>query len=296
MAEALQNVLAMFLIMMASYVLMKKKPYPVEVVNTLVFHFFLPVTTFYSIARLHEIPTGDLLILTAIGFITLYATYLIAILIAWMCGLKDQFRKTFLLGATYGNQVFLGVPVCYAFLGEQGTVPALFFALGGYFFLYGAGTYIMTGRVTPGAVFKNPLIMAMVAGIVCVTLRFPLPSLLSHTFSLMNAATFPLAMMVVGGGLKFRFFIDSGRIVPTLCASGIKLIVSPFVTGGICLALGLTQDQLKICVLQSAMPTAVLVTIFSVKYDADPVFSNAIVSLTTLAGMGTIPVLFLLLK
>jgi predicted permease len=53
MEEALQNVLAMFLIMMASYVLMKKEPYPVEVVNNLVFHFFLPVTTFYSIARLH---------------------------------------------------------------------------------------------------------------------------------------------------------------------------------------------------------------------------------------------------
>lgn len=138
--------------------------------------------------------------------------------------------------------------------------------------------------------------MAMVAGIVCVALRFPLPSLLSHTFSLMSAATFPLSMMVVGGGLKFRFFIDSGRIVPTLCASGIKLIISPFVTGGICLALGLSQDQLEICVLQSAMPTAVLVTIFSVKYEADPVFSNAIVSLTTLAGMGTIPVLFLLLR
>jgi hypothetical protein len=33
-----------------------------------------------------------------------------------------------------------------------------------------------------------------------------------------------------------------------------------------------------------------------VKYDADPVFSNAIVSLTTLVGMGTIPVLFFLLK
>ena len=48
MEEALQNVFAMFLIMMASYLLMKKEPYPVKVVNNLVFNFFLPVTTFFT--------------------------------------------------------------------------------------------------------------------------------------------------------------------------------------------------------------------------------------------------------
>ena len=296
MGEALQNVFSMFLIMMASYVLMKKAPYPVEVINTLVFNFFLPVTTFYSIARLQKIPAGELLLLTATGFITLCAVYLFSIVIARMSGLKGEFRKTFLLGATYGNQVFLGVPVCYAFLGEQGTVAALFFALGGYLFLYGVGTYIMTGRATPAAVFKNPLIISMALGILCVAFRFPIPSLLSHTFSLMNTATFPLSMMVVGGGLKFRFFIDSTRMAQTLYASGIKLIISPLLAWGICLALGLTRDQLGVSILQSAMPTAVLVTIFSVKYGADPIFSNAIVSLTTLVGMATIPVLFFLLK
>jgi predicted permease len=296
MEEALQNVFAMFLIMAASYVLMKKEPFPVEVVNNLVFHFFLPVTTFYAIARLQKIPAGELLLVTTSGFVALGVTYLFAILIARMCGLKDRFRKTFLLGAAYGNHIFLGVPICYAFLGERGTVPALFFALGGYLFLYGVGIYIMTGRATPAAIFKNPLILAMIAGIVCAGLRIPLPSILSHTFSLMNTATFPLSMVVVGGGLKLRFFIDSNRIRHTLCASGIKLLISPFLAWGICLALGLTRDQREICVLQSAMPTAVLVTIFSVKYDADPAFSNAIVSLTTLAGMGTIPVLYFLLK
>jgi malate permease and related proteins len=296
MGEALQNVFSMFLIMMASYVLMKKAPYPVEVVNTLVFNFFLPVTTFSSIARLQKFPVGELLLLTAAGFISLYAVYLVAVLIARMSGLGDPFRKTFLLGAAYGNQVFLGVPVCYAFLGEQGTVAGLFFALGGYLFLYGVGTYIMTGRATPAAVFKNPLILAMVAGILCVVLSIPIPSLLSHTFSLMNTATFPLSMMVVGGGLKLRFFIDAGRIGQTLSASGIKLVLSPLLAWGIGLALGLTRDQLEVCILQSAMPTAVLVTIFSVKYEADPVFGNAIVSLTTLACMGTIPILFFLFQ
>jgi len=296
MAEALQNVAAMFLIMAASYILMKKSPYPVDVVNNLVFNFFLPVTVFYSVNGLRKLPAGELLIMAAAGFAVTFLMALFAAGIARVCGIRDRCRKTFILGATYGNHVFLGFPVCYAFMGERGTVLAMFFTIGGYLFLYGVGTYIMTGRMTLAAILKNPLILAMVAGCLCVAIRFPMPSFLSHTFSLMNTATFPLSMMVVGGGLKLRFFTDSRQVLYTICASVIKLAIVPLAAWGLGLAVGLASDQLAIFVLESAMPAAVLVTIFSVQYDADPVYSNAIVSLTTLACMGTIPALFFLLK
>ena len=296
MNEALQNVFAMFLIMMASYLFMKKSPYPIEVVNNLVFNFFLPVTVFHSITGLKQIPIEEFLLVSTAGFIAMYLMYLFTVCISRMCGFKDQFRKTFILGAVYGNHGFLGFPICYAFLGERGMVLAMFFILSGYIFLYGVGTYIMTGRVTLTVLFKNPLTLAMGAGCLFVALQIPIPSLLSHTFSLVSTATFPLSMLVVGGGLKLRFFTDSRKMIYTVCASVIKLVIAPLAAWGIGLTLGLTHDQLAVCILLSAMPTAVLVTVFSVNYKADPVFSNAIVSLTTLASMGTIPVLFFLLK
>lgn len=295
MAEALLNVIAMFLIMMASYVFMRKSPYPVEVVNNLVFNFFLPVTVFHSIAGLSRLPAGELLIMAAMGFTVTYVMYLVSAGTARLWGLRDRFRSTFVLGSVYGNHVFLGLPVCYTFLGVRGTVLAMFFTIGGYVFLYVVGTYIMTGRVSVGAVFKNPLILAMGAGCLCVALRIPVPALLSHTLALMSTATFPLAMMVVGGGLRLRFFADREKMAYTAGAALIKLAVVPLAAWGGALLLGLSRDQLAICVLQSAMPTAVLVTVFTVQYDADPAFSNAIVSLTTLACMATIPLLFFLL-
>jgi hypothetical protein len=296
MAEALQNVLAMFLIMLAAYVLMQRRPFPVAAVNNLVFHFFLPVTTFYAIARLPAIPAGELVLLTTAGFVVSLGLYGLSLLAARLLRLDTPARKTFVLGAAYGNHIFLGVPVCYALLGDAGTVLALFFALGGYFFFYGVGTFVMTGRITPAAIYKNPMIVAMAAGMLCAALAAPVPSLLLHTFSLMNTATFPLAMVVVGGGLKLRFFSDGGNALPTLAASLLKLVVSPLLVWGVGRSVGLSGDPLAVCVLQAAMPTAVLVTIFSVQYEADPVFSNALVSLTTLASMGTIPVLFFLLR
>jgi len=62
------------------------------------------------------------------------------------------------------------------------------------------------------------------------------------------------------------------------------------------LALCLEADQLAICILQSAMPAAVLVTVFSVRYKGDAVFRNVIVSLTTLGSIGTIPLIMLFLQ
>jgi predicted permease len=295
MAEALLNVAAMFLIMGASYVFMRISPYPVEVVNNLVFNFFLPVTVFHSITGLRELPAAELLVMAAVGFAVTYAVYLLCALATRAVGMEAVFRKTFLLGATYGNHVFLGVPVCYAFLGGRGTILALFFTMGGYFFLYGVGTWIMTGRVTPSAIFKNPLIVAMVAACLVVALHVPIPAFLGRTLSLIGTATFPLSMMVVGGGLKLRFFTDPGRMGYTAGAAVVKLAVVPLAAWGMGTLLGLTRDQLAICVLQAAMPTAVLVSVFSVQYDADPAFSNAIVALTTLVSLGTIPLLFFLL-
>ena len=112
----------------------------------------------------------------------------------------------------------------------------------------------------------------------------------------MNKATFPLSMVVVGGGLSLRFFLTSRNIMRTFTVSFIKLIVSPLIAYIFGSALSLPLDQLAICTLLSGMPAAVLVTIFSVKYEGDDIFSNSIVSFTTLASIGTVPLLSFLLK
>jgi hypothetical protein len=210
--------------------------------------------------------------------------------------LEESFKRTFLLGASYGNHAFLGFPVAYAFLGDMGVVLAIFYLFGGYFFLYMVGFYIMTGKITVTAFLKNPLIIAFISGVLCIILRLEPPSFLSYALELMNNATFPLSMVVVGGGLSLSFLFKPKNIMYTFMASFIKLALSPIIAYFIGIALSLTADQLAICMLQSAMPAAVLVTIFSVKYRGDDLLSNSIVSLTTLASIGTIPLLIFFLK
>jgi len=293
---ALQNIFGMYFIMMAAYFLKRISPYPVEVVNNLVFNFFLPVTIFYSMVEPQKSHLSEFTELAISGFVIIFLTYVLAVIVVRPLHLKESFKRTFLLGSSYGNHAFLGFPVAYAFLGNNGVVLAIFYLIGGYFFLYIIGLYIMTGKMTLSSLFKNPLVIAMIAGMLCIILRLQLPPLLTYSLSLMNKATFPLAMVVVGGGLSLKFFVKSSNIIYTFIVSFIKLILSPLIAFALGLAFSLSSDQLAISILQSAMPAAVLVTVFSVKYEGDDVFSNSIVSLTTLASIGTIPLLFLLLR
>ncbi|RLB08259.1 MAG: hypothetical protein DRG50_00190 [Deltaproteobacteria bacterium] len=296
MEGAIQNIFGMYFIMMAAYFLKKRSPYPVGVVNNLVFNFFLPVTIFYSIVQIQNIQPSAFTKLALSGFVVLLLTYFLALMILRPLALRDSFKKTFLLGASYGNHAFLGFPVAFAFLENKGVVLAIFFLIGGYFFLYTIGFYIMTGKMTLSAFSKNPLVISMTAGLLCLLFRLPIPQLLSYSLSLMNKATFPLAMVVVGGGLSLKFFGQSKNILYTLLVSLIKLVISPLIAFALGSAFSLSTDQLAISILQSAMPAAVLVTVFSVKYKGDDAFSNSIISFTTLASIGTIPLLIFLLK
>jgi predicted permease len=111
-------------------------PYPVGVVNNLVFNFFLPVTKFYSIIEIQTFQPSAFLRLVVFSFGVLLATCVLTFFVIKPFHLSKNVKRTFILGASYTNQAFLGFPVAYAFLGDKGVVLAIFYAIGGYFFLY----------------------------------------------------------------------------------------------------------------------------------------------------------------
>jgi len=296
MSDAFQNIFSMYFIMIAAYLLQIKKPYPVEVINDLVFYLFLPVTVFYSIVNATQIPLRIFIKMAGTGFSVPLISALIAIMISKPLGLTGGTRKTFQLGASYGNHAFIGFPVAYAFLGENGLLLALFYLIGTYVYLYAVGFYIMSGHMTLSSFVRNPLVISMSAALLCVLLEFKPPPLILRSMALVNQATFPLSMVVVGGGLQLSFFAKTPTLLPLAAAGIIRLILSPLIAYAAGLFLVLPRGQMEICILLSAMPTGVLVTIFSLKYKGDPAFSNALVSMTTLLSVALIPLLFVWLQ
>lgn len=295
METAVQNILAMYAIMLAAYGLQRIAPFSIKAVNDLVFHFFLPVTVFYSIVKMPSVHPEGFLRVAAASFAILLAIYLSARSVSGLLAMGPGFTRTFLLGSTYGNHAFLGIPVAYAFLGDSGSAWSVFFLVGSYVFLYSTGYFIMTGRATPAGFLKNPLVVSMGAGLSISFLKIDLPDAAMKSLSLVNQGTFPLSMMVVGGGLSLGFFGIGRRLFQSVPAVLIKLLVSPAAAYLISLLFALDKEQTAVCILQAAMPTGVLVTVFSVKYEGDAVFSNALVSLSTLASMASVPLILWIL-
>jgi len=296
MNDAFQNIFSMYFILIAAYLLQIKKPYPVAVINDLIFYLFLPVTVFYSIVNAPQVTVSIFIKMTGTGFCVLLLSAFFAVIVIKSLRLTGGVKKTFQLGASYGNHAFIGFPVAFAFSGENGLLLALFYLIGSYFFLYSVGFYIMTGHITLSGFLRNPLVISMAAALACVLLELKPPPLVLKSMALMNQATFPLAMVVVGGGLQLNFFTKTKTLLPVIAAGVIRLVVSPLIAYAVGVLLMFPTNQMGICILQSAMPTGVLVTIFSIKYKGNPDFSNALVSMTTLLSIALIPLLFVLLR
>jgi hypothetical protein len=84
-------------------------------------------------------------------------------------------------------------------------------------------------------------------------------------------------------------------LAPLGLIGGVRLLLAPALMLGAVWALPLTPETRAICVLQAAMPTAMLTPILARQYGADYRLGLAAAMSTTVASLVTLPALALLL-
>ncbi|MBW3655765.1 MAG: AEC family transporter, partial [Gemmatimonadetes bacterium] len=88
-----------------------------------------------------------------------------------------------------------------------------------------------------GAVVRNPLIIATVAGLSGNLLGLTLPSPVDATFSRLAAAAVPLGLLAVGAALRLRGLPRGQRLMAGYLGA-VKLLAVPAVALGLCALLG----------------------------------------------------------
>lgn len=135
-------------------------------------------------------------------------------------------------------------------------------------------------------IIKNPLIGACVIGGVINISGMPLPLFGLKALSILSNAALPIGLLSVGVGLELRYLKHAKKEL--VVATVAKLLLFPLVAYGLGVLFGLSGIGLSIAVIFGAMPTAVSAYILARELGGDVSLMASIITLQTIACMGTL--------
>ena len=141
-----------------------------------------------------------------------------------------------------------------------------------------------------------PTLITQVVAVVIFAAHIVMPKFVVDTAAMVGRMTTPGAMLVIGSTLadiRFRDVFSEFRLYPVIL---MKLIVIPAATWLILHFFVPDAEMLGILLIEAGMPTATIVTMFSLQYDGNEKLAAKGVFLTTLFSVATIPLLLYFLR
>ena len=145
-----------------------------------------------------------------------------------------------------------------------------------------------TGKIKQAGmnILKNPIIIAIVLGLIVGLLGNPLPELANATINNVAKMATPLALIGLGAGFEGRKAL--AKLKPTLGASFIKLIAQAAIFIPIAAAFGFKGEKMVAIVVMLAAPATPSCYIMAKNMHNDGVLTASIVVTTTLLASVTL--------
>ncbi len=250
----------------------------------------------YSINKLYQL----LLVCGGIGLF-----YLVEIIIARLTFGRISnlnLRRITQYGSIYSNAGFMGVPLTSALFGNAGVFFAVASLAGFNIFSWTHGVSLFK---TPNKetnrwqnfreIILNPNIVAIALGLIIFLCAFRIPSPINEVVKYVSSINTPLSMIVIGNSLAnihlSRQLIDKHLWL----ALGFRNLLFPIIAVIILKLLTVSGVALYTTVLMAACPAAGLVVLFTLQAYGDASPAVALMSLSTILSLVTIPIIFALM-
>jgi predicted permease len=261
------------------------------------YHVFVPAFTFSVIASARVEPGRALRIA---GFILAsHAAFaLLGLAVARLLRRSREETAAYVMLAVFGNIGNFGLALLQFRLGAEAVVPAtLYFVVSlllSFVVCVAVAAWAHGGGLSAvTSVFKTPALHAAVPALVVSAAGLELPLMLSRTVDLLGGAMIPVMLFVLGLQLAERGAL---RFTPdVLVATGLRLVASPAVAALLVMPFGIHGIDRATCILQSAMPAAVLVAIISAEHRVAPAFVTATVFFSTVLSLPVLTILLAIL-
>lgn len=253
-----------------------------------VFNIALPVYLFNVVARA-EIRGADNIRLVVYCIAAIILTAVVLSFVSPLYIKSKQARGAYINGISRPNFVILGVPLVYKLTEGSGAafaalvlpfVVLLFNALGVVVLTLNAEEAQTNGlRSVFTGIGKNPLIRALVLGLLFMLLGIELPEVAQRTLNSVGATATPLALISLGAGINLLYL--KSRLRLALSAVVIKTVICPIVFLIPAMLLGFNNDELVTIYVLAAAPSAVASYITAQNMNSDAYLAGQILTLTT---------------
>jgi len=291
------NLLPILLVAGAGYLAGKWLNVEARSISRVVFYFFSPCLLFDLLVT-NQFEAGDML--RMVGFAV--ASILTVGAITWLLGrlirLERKMLAAVLLCTITINAGNYGLSLNLFAFGEEALAYASLFFVTTAVITYTVGVMIASmGRlslaVSLKGLLKIPVIYVVPLALIFIAMDWDLPLPLSRSVSLLSDAAIPGMLIVLG--LQLQSSQRTHNIRALFLASGMRLLGGMGIGLLIASFFGLKGMAYNAGVLESSMPTAVIGTILSTEYDAEPAFVTTAVFTSTLLSPLTLTPLLLML-
>ena len=196
--------------------------------------------------------------------------------------------KKYALSVAFMNSAFLAIPVSAFLWGRLGAQYAIIYNIVLTIVFFTLGITLADEKNSFAGIFRLPEIYAITLGFILYFLRVK-PSLqLSQGLGFVSSVTLPAMLIFVGfkiSKIKFRVFSDA-LIGVMLRIGGGWLLSLAAVT-----LLSIPFPERGVCIMSSAMPTAIMSYIIAEEFQADAEFAAAMIVLGSILSFFTIPLI-----
>ena len=211
---------------------------------------------------------------------------------------KDIKRQRVLqFGAIFSNCGYMSIPLQQALLGDIGVFYGSAYIAVFNVIIWSYGLYLMSGdkkTLTLKKLTLNPGIIGVAVGLVLFIFSLPVPKVISEPISYLASLNTPLPMIIIGYHLANSKLLAGIKDIKYIIALLLKLVVFPLLALGIMYIFGVRGVMLISATISCAAPTAAITTMFSAKYENDTALSVAMVSLSTILSLISMPLIITL--
>ncbi len=291
------NVLPIMLAAGAGYLVSKYAGIEPRSISQIAFKIFIPCLLF-ELLTTSQLANQDIFRMGGFAVVSVLALGGVTWVLARILHYDNKMISALLLVVMFGNAGNYGLSLNLFAFGEQALAYAsVYFAIS-IILINTVGLVIASlgnANLKKALVdlLKTPAVYALVLAIVFNVAGWQLPGPLQRTVSILADGSIPL--MIVLMGIQLYHVQGDRHIFTLLGATFMRLVAAPVIVLPIALAFGLQGASFQAAIAESAMPTAVMMTMVATEYNAQPAFVTMAVALTTLLSPLTITPLLALL-